>query len=551
MARCPVSVARRLGWDSPLKAYLDDATRERFDGSFNVKSSVYGAKGDGVTDDTAAIQAAISAANVAGGGEVFVGPGTFMVTGISPSSGVRLRGAGQGLTTIKQIAGTPSALIGASVSALDSVEVCDLTLDGNKANQASTSAKGLSFTAFTNSAIRRVTVKNTYGLGIQLYTGSGLVVEDCYLTGIGQGTSIDGSRAGIIVQTADKITLVNNRLDSINDTGLCAVAGCTNVLISGNTVSTCFYEGIGLGAGQTNNCVVSHNVVRSTGNNGIDTGDARSVTITGNVIDTCLAGIVEDASALSVRTDLALVIVGNKVSNASNHGIAILGTTNGGHNVVVSNNAVDGTGWSGIQLSSVGESTVIGNTIRNVSTAVAGFSGIALGSNGTTGCTGVLVVANRIYDSANGYGIDRGTGGTGAAQNNNNNYVGNQIRGCSGAPAMAGTAGPNDVLTLPGVQALTYGVTVNTSADTGPIFTLVVTNGTAFTIAAPTNPTFGREITYDVKNSSGGAMGVITWNAPFLLAGAFVNPANTKRRTITFYYDGTSWVEKNRAAADI
>jgi polygalacturonase len=180
--------------------------------------------------------------------------------------------------------------------------------------------------------------------------GDGVTDDTAAIQAAGQGTSIDGSRAGIIVQTADKITLVNNRLDSINDTGLCAVAGCTNVLISGNTVSTCFYEGIGLGAGQTNNCVVSHNVVRSTGNNGIDTGDARSVTITGNVIDTCLAGIVEDASALSVRTDLALVIVGNKVSNASNHGIAILGTTNGGHNVVVSNNAVDGTGWSGIQL---------------------------------------------------------------------------------------------------------------------------------------------------------------------------------------------------------
>lgn len=46
-------------------------------------------------------------------------------------------------------------------------------------------------------------------------------------------------------------------------------------------------------------------------------------------------------------------------------------------------------------------------------------------------------------------------------------------------------------------------------------------------------------------------MGAITWNAVYKLAGAFTNPADTKRRTITFGYDGTNWVEQSRAAADI
>jgi hypothetical protein len=46
-------------------------------------------------------------------------------------------------------------------------------------------------------------------------------------------------------------------------------------------------------------------------------------------------------------------------------------------------------------------------------------------------------------------------------------------------------------------------------------------------------------------------MGAITWGAAFLLAGAFTNPASTKRRTISFVFDGTNWVETNRAAADI
>lgn len=45
---------------------------------FNVKDPTYGATGDGVTDDAASINAAIAAANSAGGGIVFVPGGTYI-----------------------------------------------------------------------------------------------------------------------------------------------------------------------------------------------------------------------------------------------------------------------------------------------------------------------------------------------------------------------------------------------------------------------------------------------------------------------------------------
>lgn len=48
---------------------------------FSVKA--YGAKGDNITDDTAAIQSAISACQAGGGGIVYFSPGSYKTTGIS------------------------------------------------------------------------------------------------------------------------------------------------------------------------------------------------------------------------------------------------------------------------------------------------------------------------------------------------------------------------------------------------------------------------------------------------------------------------------------
>lgn len=111
------------------------------------------------------------------------------------------------------------------------------------------------------------------------------------------------------------------------------------------------------------------------------------------------------------------------------------------------------------------------------------------------------------------------------------------------------------LLSALGQAALTYGTTVATNMSLAGYFTLAITDGVAFAMSAPTNPMAGQLLTYDIKNSSGGAHGTITWNAAFLNGGAgtvgtgaFVTIANGKRRIIVFRYDGTAWQEVSRTA---
>src|SRR4029078_10916050 len=81
---------------------------------------------------------------------------------------------------------------------------------------------------------------------------------------------------------------------------------------------------------------------------------------------------------------------------------------------------------------------------------------------------------------------------------------------------------------------LSFGSSI-TPADGGGPQIIDASSGIAFTINAVVTPVAGQVMIFDIRNNSGGALGTITWNAVFKLAGVFTNPANTKRRTITFY----------------
>lgn len=154
---------------------------------YNVQT--YGATGTGATDDTAAINAAIADADRAGGGVVYVPPGTYRVAPrphpldaayavcVLMRGGVLLRGAGMGATTIRLADNAPlpggSAriylLLNAGINPASSrtspdeqMLVEDITFDGNARHQAALT-HGIVWIRCRDVHHTRVRVANVHG----------------------------------------------------------------------------------------------------------------------------------------------------------------------------------------------------------------------------------------------------------------------------------------------------------------------------------------------------------------------------------------------------
>lgn len=99
---------------------------------------------------------------------------------------------------------------------------------------------------------------------------------------------------------------------------------------------------------------------------------------------------------------------------------------------------------------------------------------------------------------------------------------------------------------------ITYSASMAINAAVGTFFDITATDGNAFTVNTPTNPVDGQQITFTIRNISGGALGAVTWGAGYKLA-TWTSPATANSRSITFRYSSTVslWVEVTRTTVDV
>ena len=154
----------------------------------------FGAVGDGVVDDTAAIQAAINAASAAGGGTVYLPAGTYIIGdsgfdivsrsyGLLLKSNVALVGSSIFTTTLKAKNNVDIDLINTDRSSAQSnIVLRDLTLDGNESNQGVTPANGFNLWAksITNFSIANVKSLNPASWGIRIEACERVQINNIY-----------------------------------------------------------------------------------------------------------------------------------------------------------------------------------------------------------------------------------------------------------------------------------------------------------------------------------------------------------------------------------
>ena len=182
---------------------------------FNVQD--YGALGDGITDDTAAIQAAIDAAAAAGGGTVQIPAGVYRVSGgeeasdgcLMLKSNVYLQGAGMGETVIKVVDGSDQKITGVIRSAYGEEThdfgVSDLTIDGNR--DATTGKIDGWFNGYIpdqqgadrNVTLERVEIRDCSGYGFDPHEQTiNILIKDC----VSHGNGLDGFVADFMIDGA-------------------------------------------------------------------------------------------------------------------------------------------------------------------------------------------------------------------------------------------------------------------------------------------------------------------------------------------------------------
>lgn len=367
--------------------------------TYNVKN--YGALGDGVTDDTTAIQAALTAATAAGGGDVFVPSGTYLSGLLTVGSKTRL--VLSPAATLKLKNGANSILLDFSAATNSGIE--GGTVDGNRANQT-TGAGGAAIELGTGCYARNVKVQHCKVAGIRANYSDG-VVEGCTITdtgimGIFSWTDIPGAniaRLRIVGNTVDRSAegagIVYGGI-SVQGTTANGTYTVTDLTISDNTVimpaSPTADTAIGIQTwGHVTRATIEGNHTVN-GAMGISLDHAAYHSVVGNTIDSADDYGIE-LGGIGGESSRHCTITGNTINGAATttYGIVLWG--DGPIYNTVSSNIINACSASGIFIAEADYSSFTGNIITDCTS-------YSIYVNGSASTDNIVISDNVIFSTA-------------------------------------------------------------------------------------------------------------------------------------------------------
>jgi len=286
-------------------------------GIIGVTPQMFGAKGDGKTNDTKAVQAAIDYASKSDKNNiVFIPEGVYSVIKLKLKKNVQLIGEGEKSILLAD----PSAKTWNGILAcndLDSVNIRGITFDGNKPIVRGNTEEGVVNLWITNC--------------------NNVNVSDC--------TFQNNLFSGICLQNSNNITIENNRFINL-DCGIITTDKPSNdIIIKGN-----YFDGAewsepisiyGTKEGYHNNITIIDNVIKNhTKGSGILIRAVKSVIVKNNTVDNCGTGINCSFSEYN-------------------------GTKYGVYEATIEDNIITNTVYEGILLKNINNSTVQNNKIEN------------------------------------------------------------------------------------------------------------------------------------------------------------------------------------------
>lgn len=382
----------------------------------NVKD--FGATGDGSTDDSTAIQAAVTA--LSSGGICFFPKGNYLIdTKITMASNIKFMGEGYA-TTINKYGSSSDHFIFASSSSgtLSNVEMSNIRFTTDKVSASGTQ----SMINFDGPDVDNIKIVDCYFENTTAFC-------DSIFFKAASGKTI----TNIIISRNEFRSSDRMAIEFINHDNTSSY-NISNIRICDNKISTCASMGVSL-SGPVEQFVIANNNIEDCLTYGLEfAGGPRGGTVSGNVFSGTFTYLISNSNGGSYAVGNDITITGNSCNGQvtgdirlENYGTGVISGNKwnlSGRFIFVNTNTFDClfVGNSLISDSAIAlicddspDNMIIGNYIDNSSQ----------GSNQSTvrafdtSTTGIILMGNTIYKGTGGNSYDATSGATFATVRNN------------------------------------------------------------------------------------------------------------------------------------